>query len=139
MRSHNTGHCHATPDIRFIRMLDGIYTLPYISFRLPSCSISFISISHFFLSQMLLTQHGYRFHIYHSAATGDRLALWCIYICSCTHCYTLSDCTSYWYSQCYVTRTFQFQATTPVVLHRPAIDLAFCLHTTASSAPSVIS
>ena len=32
MQSHNTGCCHATPDIRIIRMPDGIYiTISFIS------------------------------------------------------------------------------------------------------------
>ena len=137
MQSHNTGCCHATPDIRITCMLMGIHYHIFHFNCYPAVFLSFLF--HIFLSQMLRKQHGYRFHFYYSATAGDRTALWCISICRCAYCYTLSDCTSYWYSQCSVTRTFQFQATTPVVLLRPANDLAFCLHTTASSAPSVIS
>ena len=113
------------------------HTLPYLSLQLLPCNIDFTFHFKFSVSNVAWIQHGLKF--YHSATTGDRIALWCILSAVALYTALHSATVLHWYSQCPVTRTLQLQATTPVVLRRLTGDAAFCLHTTASSPKSVIS
>ena len=78
--------------------------------------------------------HSILSHIHLQPKHNDSAMLWCI-IQWCIHCLTLSNCTLLLVLPMQsVVRTLPFQVTTPTMLLRLTIDVAFCLHIATSVA-----